>query len=45
VQIIPDGGFTLGRRPDPHGDKVVIEQYFVTGDGPQKVTDRETDVR
>ena len=45
MQFTQDGGFTLSRMPDPHGDKVVIEQYVVTADGPQKVTEWETERR
>jgi hypothetical protein len=45
VQVTHDGGFTLRRMPDPHGDRVLIAQYALTAAGPQKVSENETEHR
>jgi hypothetical protein len=45
VQVTADGGFTLSTMPDPRGVTVVNKQYAVTADGPQKVTEWETESR
>jgi hypothetical protein len=45
VQVTQDGGFTLSRMPDPHGNRVLIAQYTLTADGPQKVSEEEGELR
>jgi hypothetical protein len=44
VQITPDGGFTCV-MPDPRGGPVINKHYAVTADGPQKVTEWQTEER
>ena len=45
VQITPDGGFTLRTMPDFRQVTVINKQYAVTADGPQKVTEWQTEER
>ena len=45
VEVTQDGRFTLRRMPDFKGMTVINEQYAVTADGPQKVTEWETERR
>ena len=45
VQVTANGGFTLRTMPDPREVTVINKQYAVTADGPQKVTEWETQER
>jgi hypothetical protein len=45
VQVTPDGGFALRRMPDFREATVINKQYAVTADGPQKVTEWQTQER
>ena len=40
ISVSRDGSFSVSTMPDQPPGKVVIEQYAVTADGPQKVGER-----
>jgi hypothetical protein len=45
IDVTQDGRFTVRRMPDFKGMTVINEQYAVTADGPQKVTEWKTERR
>ena len=45
IRAFSSGGFIVSRMPDPHGNPILVAQYFLTADGPQKVGEKETELR